>query len=288
MPAGSYDAARNARIRMAIRWGLLSLALTVATVYLLTRYPPPKTPLPWELEAANRAKQPIQGEPIDAPLAPASAPPASAPLVSAPLVSAPASAEAADTSAALDAGAAARSPSAADVPKLPASAHPSATGRAGDAGQPAEIPGEVDKNGYKSLSFAAISEFEYSIFDVMAAAEEQAGPDIPLHEQIPKNIRALNGRKVSIEGFIIPIEQEREKLRTFLLVKSRAICCFGVPPRMNEWIYVEMRGERRAEFARDVPALVSGELEVGEEVQDGIVMSIYRMKADAVVYTGGF
>ena len=45
---------------------------------------------------------------------------------------------------------------------------------------------------------------------------------------------------------------------------------------------MKMNGERRAEFYADRPMTVKGTLEVGEQLESGFVLSIYRMIADEV------
>ncbi len=107
-------------------------------------------------------------------------------------------------------------------------------------------------------------------------------------EQIPEKIKALNGSVISVEGFMMPIEMRNDVVRTFLLVRNRMMCCFGVQVSMNEWVLVKMRGANGARFYNDVPLRVRGKIEVGEDVQDGMVMSLYRMYADEVLPTGGY
>ena len=106
--------------------------------------------------------------------------------------------------------------------------------------------------------------------------------DTPLKDQIPASIKKLDGRKVALAGFMMPVEMEGEEITEFLLVKSQLFCCFGQIPRMNEWIHVKMLPGKSAPFVADVPMTIFGTLEVGEVVEDGIVMSIYRIACEDV------
>ena len=108
----------------------------------------------------------------------------------------------------------------------------------------------------------------------------------PPKDQIPKHIRDLNGQKVAIEGYMVPIDVEGERIQSFILTNSMMMCCYGAMPWINEWIFVEMQNEEGAGFFNDVVIRAKGTLEVGEEIEDGMVISLYRMKGDEVVSSG--
>jgi hypothetical protein len=87
---------------------------------------------------------------------------------------------------------------------------------------------------------------------------------------------------------MMPIDINREnETRKFLLVRNRMACCFGAMTGLNEWILVQM-DPTPAKFVKDVPVVVYGTLEVGEDIKDGMVMSVYRMRGDEVGHSGGY
>lgn len=138
---------------------------------------------------------------------------------------------------------------------------------------------------YRELDFASLSSFEYR---QPTAKEWQADPEgvrTSSAKRIPPQLMALNGTKVSIEGFMNPIDFDREGVKSFALVHNSIGCCFGMFPRMNEWVSVEMAGERKAEFYSVEPATVYGVIEVGEEFEGAYVVSLFRIKADHVFGT---
>ena len=49
-----------------------------------------------------------------------------------------------------------------------------------------------------------------------------------------------------------------EDVVEFVLVRNQGACCFGVVPRMNEWIHVTMAPETTAPYAVDIPITVFG------------------------------
>ncbi len=50
---------------------------------------------------------------------------------------------------------------------------------------------------------------------------------------------------------------------------------------MNQWVLVRVRDDQRVLFSHS-PIRVYGQLEVGEEIRDGRVVSLYRMQAERV------
>lgn len=139
--------------------------------------------------------------------------------------------------------------------------------------------------GYRAVSFDLLAGFPYASF-----VADEAGADelTPATREIPAEVQALHNRKVDVTGFMIPIELEKDRAKSFLLVKDRLICCFGRMPKPNEWIFVEMTGGATADMVSDVPATVRGTIEVREEIRDGVVMGLYNMRGENVTFGAGF
>ena len=152
--------------------------------------------------------------------------------------------------------------------------------------------GASASSGYLAVSFRALAAFPVpppalsappttatavaSSTSGSAASESGAGV-------IPRRIMALSGRRVSVAGYMIPVQLDAEGLvQDFLLVKDQSLCCFGVVPKANELIAVRMPPGRGAAFAKDIPLVVSGELEVAEVRQAGDLVGIYTMRGEAV------
>ena len=135
--------------------------------------------------------------------------------------------------------------------------------------EPAPEPEPFDSEGYETLDFTVLGEFEYPVY-----VKIKEGEELPL---IPEEVRQWDGKKVGITGFMNPVRFDREGVSEFLLVKDILGCCFGATPRMNHWIRVRMREGERAKFYAYDELTVFGALEVSEEIEDGYVMSVYRM-----------
>lgn len=96
---------------------------------------------------------------------------------------------------------------------------------------------------------------------------------------LPAAVTALSGQKAAINGYMIPLSTE-QKPREFVLVGSLWDCCFGKPPAINHGIIVTFPD---GAAYTDFPILVTGTFEVGEELEDGEVTSVFRLRATSVV-----
>lgn len=140
----------------------------------------------------------------------------------------------------------------------------------------------TDAKGYRRIPFDILSSYEYMIPTLVVDKETEE----QLKNQIPEYVKSLDETKVSIEGYMVPLDIQDEKVKSFILTNSMMLCCFGAMPWINEWIYVEMEGESTADFFNDTVIRVSGVLDVGEEIEDGIVLSLYRMDGQSVESEG--
>lgn len=106
-----------------------------------------------------------------------------------------------------------------------------------------------------------------------------------ISNQIPADIRALNGRRVLISGFMQPIRLDKGKVSEFLLFRDRDTCCFGGTPAINHWIGVKLTNDATAaKLGR--PITVRGHLKVGEIRSEGFLVGLYTMEVDQVTDAG--
>ena len=124
------------------------------------------------------------------------------------------------------------------------------------------------------LTFDDLASFGYEYPEDGRAAKK---------DQIPAKILKLDGRRIAIRGFMIPLKNDGEDVVEFVLVRNQNACCFGIVPAMNEWIHIKMDPEKVAPYSIDIPITVFGKLEVGETYENELLMSIYRMQGNQVV-----
>ncbi len=124
--------------------------------------------------------------------------------------------------------------------------------------------------GYPRVGFERLASYKYETpgYDPQPAAG--AGKD-----QIPAEIRALNGTKATVVGFMLPTKLDGPLVKEFLLVRDPMMCCYGVVPQMNEWVVVKMATP--VPYLPDIPRAVCGTLKVGEMYDNGYLSGLYFM-----------
>lgn len=73
-------------------------------------------------------------------------------------------------------------------------------------------------------------------------------------------IKALEGQKVKIPGFMVPLEDEQRKVKEFLLVPTPQACIHVPPPPPNQMIYVRM--DEGVEAKPGMPIWVYGSFKI--------------------------
>ena len=111
------------------------------------------------------------------------------------------------------------------------------------------------------------------------------GFDYSADKAIPEPVMVLNGEMVQVTGFMLPVDFDEGRVNSFLLMNSRLACCFGVMPRENEFIYVEMPKGETTKFMTDMPINVAGRLEIGE---GNLVGSLYTLDAMSIKKADNF
>lgn len=129
-----------------------------------------------------------------------------------------------------------------------------------DAGGP---PERVDDGRlavrYRHLSLDSLDDFEFE--DVMDALMEG---DV----RFPAEIAALDGKRIEITGYMIPVEWQRREVTEFMLVRDLLACCFGGAPQPDEWLHVSMEEGEGSKYFPFVPVKVQGTLRI-EGLDDG-------------------
>jgi hypothetical protein len=103
---------------------------------------------------------------------------------------------------------------------------------------------------------------------------------------VPGFINALNGASVAVVGFMLPMDMDDkgEKTTGFIMCRTQSACCYGIMPKLNEWIYVTMPKGKAADIYMDIPVTAFGTLSAGEINDKENGWSFYRMIGDKVGY----
>lgn len=136
---------------------------------------------------------------------------------------------------------------------------------------------------FLKITFAALGGYKYELPDP-EEVRKSPDPTKPLTQQIPDPLMKLNGEQAVVVGFMVPFDIDRKgNVKSFALTQNQSFCCFGIPPAMNELVMVTMEEGKTAPFLNNIPLAVYGKLEVGEEIDDGYVLSLYRMTASEAI-----
>jgi hypothetical protein len=109
----------------------------------------------------------------------------------------------------------------------------------------------------------------------MSMKRRQPGADLP-----PRVIPELNGKRVRIGGYIVPLDFESTSVKEFLLVPFVGACIHVPPPPANQIIYVKSAKGFEVGGTFD-PVTVTGTLRT-ETAFTGLADAGYSLDADSV------
>ena len=97
--------------------------------------------------------------------------------------------------------------------------------------------------------------------------------------QLPEKVRALDGKKIGVAGFIRTEDGRQSDISVFWLVDKNCDCAGR--PKMNEVVLCEMP-EGQTITNDDSLVRVVGRFAAGEELDGDYVVSIYRLRVESV------
>jgi hypothetical protein len=127
-------------------------------------------------------------------------------------------------------------------------------------------------------------EYKFVRFEVLAEFPLRDTSDSSA-SKMPASISDLNGKRISIRGYMIPLEFGGG-VSSFILVPTLDLCHFGMVGLPNQWVLVKMKGGKKTRYSVYQPITVFGTLSAGESLDSSVMSSIYRMEADAIAIHG--
>lgn len=136
------------------------------------------------------------------------------------------------------------------------------------------------EDGFIRPGFDKLSAFKYELYEFYS--ETNAGRAmLASHDTIPPEIKAYDGKRVTVTGYILPMRTRRGVVTEFLLLRDQGTCCFGVQAQINHFMRVNFPPGIKPEDS--VPWKVSGTIRVGETYVQGYLTGIYQLDAESVV-----
>ena len=110
-------------------------------------------------------------------------------------------------------------------------------------------------------------------FDTLAAFDYEEGMELP------KEVSTYDGKRVKINGFMQREDGGDGPTEYFMLI-SESCGCEGTP-LLNEVVFCSMPAGEGVEIEVGT-VTVTGTLWIGEEIEDGVVLSLYSMDAESI------
>ena len=142
-----------------------------------------------------------------------------------------------------------------------------------ESGAPADVT--ESKDGYLTLGFERLASFDYTVPEYTGTTP----PPSPDTNQIPTTIKAFDGKKVAVKGFMLPLKVEGGRVTELLLMRDQSMCCFGTVPKINEFVTVKMVGGG-TKAVLDQAVTLFGKIKVGEFSENGYLLGIYQLDGD--------
>ena len=141
--------------------------------------------------------------------------------------------------------------------------------------------GQQVEDDYMAVGFDKLSSYTFEMSDdlLAPATNDTAAASAKTAAQIPATIKALNQKRVAVQGFMLPLKVEGGVVMEMLIMKDQSMCCYGVVPRINEWISIKMT-KHGVKPIMDQPVTLYGTLRVGEMRENGYLVGIYAMDGE--------
>ena len=104
---------------------------------------------------------------------------------------------------------------------------------------------------------------------------------VPVSQQ-KTAVMQLAGKRVSIPGFMVPLEDDLEQVTEFLLVPYAGACIHVPPPPPNQIVYVKMQKTTKIHVTFTDPIMVTGTLQIST-VQSPYGDVSYDLSGESVV-----
>lgn len=151
----------------------------------------------------------------------------------------------------------------------------------GPALSAASVTNVPPADAYQPITFATLGAFPLKV-DWLINPTNSTLDTLRRTGEIPAHVKALDGKKVSVQGYVKPLKQDASGVTEFLLMRDHGLCCQTNIPQINEWVHVRMSG-RSVPFTHERQFVVRGVFQVGELRGAGNVVSVYRLAGDEII-----
>jgi hypothetical protein len=129
--------------------------------------------------------------------------------------------------------------------------------------------------GYLNAGFGRLAGYTFPVINEDDPAKLAALYDA----QIPADVKALDGKKTVISGFMLPVKVNQGVVTELLLMKDQQSCCYGATPGLNDFVIVRMPAGK-GKLMVDTPIFVYGTLKVGAVLENGFLSGVYQLEGE--------
>ena len=133
------------------------------------------------------------------------------------------------------------------------------------------------------LSFDQLGGYTFEVTDELLGpvTNDLAAAAQKTNSKIPESVKSFDQKKVALRGFMLPLKVEGGLVTEMLIMKDQTMCCYGVTPRINDWVSVRMKS-KGVRPLMDLPVTLSGTMRVGEMRENGYLVGIYSMDGETL------
>jgi hypothetical protein len=122
---------------------------------------------------------------------------------------------------------------------------------------------------------------DLNVVDLKALGNFPFNEDTSTINDVPAKWRELNGKRVALEGFMVPANSAGEDVSQFQFVYNVTKCCFNGPPRVQERVFARVPNGTVPYYGVEVRCV--GTLHVAVTKNDaGKTNTVYVMDVDKV------
>lgn len=99
----------------------------------------------------------------------------------------------------------------------------------------------------------------------------------------PEDVRALDGRRVRIEGFMLPTQlAEDGRAKECFIMVNQLTCCYGQTPRFCDYLVAQVGAHEPVNVLQDRPLVFEGTLRVADVFANGAWTQFYTMDLECI------
>lgn len=121
----------------------------------------------------------------------------------------------------------------------------------------------------------------YDDLDLLKVLNMEPVPEDAV-KHFPSWLKALDGRKVRVRGFMYPTFQATG-IDQFVLARDNQICCFGRNPKVYDLVSVQMKERETTDYIQNRPFDVIGTFRIDLIAEGGKPMGLYWLEDSIVI-----